>query len=487
MPDDGSCSSSAPSDAADGGDHRRSPSLLGVQLLRPVALRRQTAADRRHRGAVSAPPSASRSRCSSSTARASTARPWAACTRCAACSCSAGEGRRRDALVRARRRAQAANIGKPIGEMLVDQNLASPEEVDAALEKQQALRTRRFGEYLTENQIVSPEQLAAALKQQRAQPVQKLGETLVELGYLTEAELEEALAIEARDRSIPLGQILADMGVVDADVVNAVIARKLGIPFVNLKNFRIPPEAAEAHSRRRWRSASRRCRCAESDNALVVAIENPMDMAKLEELRFVAGMKLLPVMASGEDIRAALENGLRRGATPGRRAEVRKRMRRRHRRADAPPGGRDRGHRSRRAAVGRAGQHAGAAGEQDDRRRARAGRLRHPHRGQPGRQGRCACASARTARWSPTSSCRPIPQGAGLAPQDHGQLDITERRKPQDGKIDFQPLRPARRRPARRHHPDRRRARGRGDARARRGRAGGARRARPSPAACSRR
>ena len=32
-----------------------------------------------------------------------------------------------------------------------------------------------------------------------------------------------------------------------------------------------------------------------------------MDMAKLEGLRFVAGMKLLPVMASGDDIRVALE------------------------------------------------------------------------------------------------------------------------------------------------------------------------------------
>ena len=123
-------------------------------------------------------------------------------------------------------------------EMLVDEQLASAEVVDAA---QQAAgdALRRFGDYLTENQIVSPEELAAA-QAQRAQPLQKLGEALVELGYLTEAELEEALAIEARDRSAA-GVILADMGVVDAEIVNAVMARKLGIPYVNLKDFRIPP------------------------------------------------------------------------------------------------------------------------------------------------------------------------------------------------------------------------------------------------------
>jgi type II secretory ATPase GspE/PulE/Tfp pilus assembly ATPase PilB-like protein len=202
--------------------------------------------------------------------------------------------------------AASATIGKPIGQMLVEEKLASAEVVDAALSKQQAMRARRFGDYLTENQIVSPEQLATALKQQRAQPMQKLGETLVELGYLTEGELEEALAIEARDRTVPLGQILADMGVVDPEVVNAVIARKLGIPFLNLKSFRIAPEvlkrmpAAVAH---RFQTVP----VAEAENALVVAIENPMDMAKLEGLRFVAGTKLLPVMANAEDIRAALE------------------------------------------------------------------------------------------------------------------------------------------------------------------------------------
>ena len=202
--------------------------------------------------------------------------------------------------------AQATSIGKPLGQMLVDENLASAEIVDAALSKQQALRTRRFGEYLTENQIVSQEQLAAALKQQHTQPIQKLGEALVELGYLTEGELEEALAIEARDRSIPLGQILTDMGVVEADVVKGVMARKLGIPFISLKAFRIPPEVLKripAAVAQRFQTLP----VAEAENSLVVAVENPMNMAKMEELRFVVDMKLLPVMAAADDIRAALE------------------------------------------------------------------------------------------------------------------------------------------------------------------------------------
>jgi type II secretory ATPase GspE/PulE/Tfp pilus assembly ATPase PilB-like protein len=56
----------------------------------------------------------------------------------------------------------------------------------------------------------------------------------------------------------------------------------------------------------------------------VVAIANPMNMAKMEELRFVAGMKLVPVMASTEDIRRALESSYGSGEAPreGRPAET---------------------------------------------------------------------------------------------------------------------------------------------------------------------
>jgi type II secretory ATPase GspE/PulE/Tfp pilus assembly ATPase PilB-like protein len=203
---------------------------------------------------------------------------------------------------------RSSSFGKPLGKMLVEENLASPEAVDAALQKQLALRSRTLGEYLTQNQIVSQAQLAAALKQQRGQPDQKLGETLVELGFLTQADLGEALAIEAKNRSIPLGQILADMGVVDPEVINGVMARKLGIPSVNLRSLQIAPEMFKripAALAMRYSIVP----VMESENWLVVAVEDPMNFAMMEELRFVTGSKLIPVMATADDIRYALEKG----------------------------------------------------------------------------------------------------------------------------------------------------------------------------------
>ena len=203
--------------------------------------------------------------------------------------------------------ARDVRLGRPVGEMLVEENIASSETVTQALDRQKLLRTRKLGEYLTSTQIISQEQLAAALKQQRAQPTQKLGETLVEMGFLTKAELKEALAIEARDRSVPLGQILADMGMLERGLMHGVMARKLGVPFVDLRKFRPSPEALK---RIPPALASRYqiLPLAESDGALVVAVDNPTNMERMEEVRFVAGTKLVPVMAPAAEIRQALES-----------------------------------------------------------------------------------------------------------------------------------------------------------------------------------
>jgi len=200
---------------------------------------------------------------------------------------------------------RASRIGRPIGELLIEQRVASPETITQALERQKLFRSRKLGEYLTANEIVSQDQLTAALKAQQAQPEQKVGETLVELGFLTKRELDEALAVEARDRSVPLGQILADMGVVDIEVVHNVMAKKLGIPVVNLSKMQ---PSTEALKRIPAAIASRYqvLPLAEAEGGLVVAVNDPTNMERMDEVRFVAGGKLIPVIATAQEIRQAL-------------------------------------------------------------------------------------------------------------------------------------------------------------------------------------
>ncbi len=221
---------------------------------------------------------------------------------------------------------RASSIGAPFGQMLIDQNFASPEAVETALQKQRELRAQKIGEYLTENQIVSPDQLAAALKRQHAHPILKLGEAMIELGFLTKEQLEEAQKSQAQNRKMPLGQILLNLGIVDTEVIKTVMAHKLGIPFVNLREFKITPETLAkipAGVALRHQVVP----VYESEGTLVVATKDPTGITSLEELRFITGMKMVPVLASEEDIRYALKTyyssarnaGDSAGATSGRK------------------------------------------------------------------------------------------------------------------------------------------------------------------------
>ena len=203
--------------------------------------------------------------------------------------------------------AKTCSIDAPIGQVLIDQKAVSPEAVKVALNLQAMMRSQQLGEYLTESGIVSRDQLAAALKLKRNRPKQRLGEALMELGYISRAELDMALANETLERTMPIGQILLKkMGIVDEQSLNGALASRLGIPMVDLKLkiplqilARIPAEVA--HLRR----VVPLC---ETEGALVVAIQNPMDKTVLEELRAITRMKILPVSASAQDIANSLNS-----------------------------------------------------------------------------------------------------------------------------------------------------------------------------------
>jgi len=64
----------------------------------------------------------------------------------------------------------------------------------------------------------------------------KLGERLVEAGYLSQNQLEMALKEQRRVKE-PLGQILVSLGFIEAENLSKIISEDWGVPFVKLKDF----------------------------------------------------------------------------------------------------------------------------------------------------------------------------------------------------------------------------------------------------------
>jgi type II secretory ATPase GspE/PulE/Tfp pilus assembly ATPase PilB-like protein len=196
-------------------------------------------------------------------------------------------------------------IGSKIGEILIDEKLASKEEIDNALSHQHQLRTQRIGDYFSERQIISIEQLDEAIKYQESQPILKLGEALQQLGLITEAQLNEALLKQKENRNVQLGQILIKMDVIDEPTLKGVLARKMGIPYVALSKFNFDMSAVNLIDASLARKHMLMPLCLH-DTTLIVALENPLDIKALESLRFITQKKIIPAMASIEDILSAI-------------------------------------------------------------------------------------------------------------------------------------------------------------------------------------
>jgi len=196
-------------------------------------------------------------------------------------------------------------IGLPIGELLVEEHLASKDAVEAALARQRELRTQRIGDYLSENRVVSREQLQQAIRHQEQRPVLKLGEALRSLKLLSEEQLNRALAKQRENRKLPLGRILIEMGVIDERALKGALAKKLGIPFVSLSKFNFDPNALKRVNAAFARKHVVMPLCMHQD-ALVVAFENPLSTMASEELRFLAQTKIVPAIAAHDEITAAI-------------------------------------------------------------------------------------------------------------------------------------------------------------------------------------
>lgn len=197
-------------------------------------------------------------------------------------------------------------IGGQIGDLLVQEKQISQEALSTALEEQQTERLRTIGEYLVSQKIVDADELEGALSRQKNMPNLKLGEILLSEDLVTEAQLDEALKEQKKKRKSALGEILVNSGVIAKDEIQQSLAKKLGIPFVNLREFIVEPEVIRVLTAA-IAFKHKVVPLYVYEGKIVVAIENPMDWQVTDALSFNINKYVEPVMASPEDINWALQ------------------------------------------------------------------------------------------------------------------------------------------------------------------------------------
>ncbi len=138
---------------------------------------------------------------------------------------------------------------------------------------------------------------------------QRLGELLIEAGLLDVHQLKSALAQQERWGS-RLGANLVRMGFVDERDLVRVLSRQLGLPVVSLADCAVQPEALEAvpaELAHKHGILPLALKPAGAGGALVLAMEDPSDLAHIDELSFVLGRRIEPVLAAPSEISRGIE------------------------------------------------------------------------------------------------------------------------------------------------------------------------------------
>ena len=167
-------------------------------------------------------------------------------------------------------------------------------------------RVHQVAEILSERPATTPQELEEGIARQARMPIVRLGEALIALGYINLAQLHDAIEEQRQDRSTPIGELLVRKGLVTREGLQTALARKMGYPVVDLAKFPADTEALVLVNKglaARVQAMPLMVR----HGRLIVAVEDPSRAKALDEVEFAAGCKVVPVLALAGTLSEGIE------------------------------------------------------------------------------------------------------------------------------------------------------------------------------------
>lgn len=192
-----------------------------------------------------------------------------------------------------------------LGELLVRRGLISESSLRAALRVQGKLSNHKpLGEILVEQKVITPRQLDWALNRYRKRS--RLGEILLRSGAITEDQLNFALA-QQRESELRLGEILVKLNLVTEQGLRQALCAHFNVPLADLDKLVLDPALSTVVSKE-FAKRHRILAIAQVDNSITVAMEDPANIDVIEELESWTG-RAVHVVAAAPD---AFARGLAR-------------------------------------------------------------------------------------------------------------------------------------------------------------------------------
>src|SRR5436309_11631975 len=134
----------------------------------------------------------------------------------------------------------------------------------------------------------------------------KIGEMLLKAGYISQEQLHEALEHQKRNGG-KLGYNLVKMGFVREDDITDLLSEQYGVPSINLRHFEIdeavikliPTDVAQKYL---VVPVNR------TGATLTIAMVDPTNVFAMDDIKFMTGYNVEPVVASEIAIREAIDH-----------------------------------------------------------------------------------------------------------------------------------------------------------------------------------
>ncbi len=135
--------------------------------------------------------------------------------------------------------------------------------------------------------------------------MKRLGDLLLEKNLITQAQLKNALDIQKKNGT-RLGKVLIDLNYISEKALIEVLEFQLGIPHIDLSNICIIP-AATALIPMALAEYHQVIPVKISDTKLIVAMVDPTNFYAIDDIRIASGFDIEPVIATEKDIMRSIK------------------------------------------------------------------------------------------------------------------------------------------------------------------------------------
>ncbi len=197
----------------------------------------------------------------------------------------------------------------PLGDMLVDSGLLGEHSLKRGLEQQVVHRSIPVGQILVEQGQVDARAIEEAAALQSRKKL-RIGQILVEAGLATNEAIERALTEQKQRRGKRIGEVLVEMGIVREADLAETLGRKFEIPFVDLEKYEVEKAAGALVPTdliAKWGVLPVRVQ----NGGLVVAIADPLAIDAIDALRKHVKRRIDEVIVVPTQLRRYVDDHLR--------------------------------------------------------------------------------------------------------------------------------------------------------------------------------